>query len=75
MFKKQLKVSSVKRTITARPSSSGYASFLSIARLVANKLAEQGEVPRDLWDVRDFIVFTLKPVPKPKAPKKIAVVA
>jgi len=75
MFKKQLKVSSIKRTIAARPSSTGYASFLSIARLVANKLAEQGEVPRDLWDVRDFIVFTLKPVPKPKAPKKIAVVA
>jgi hypothetical protein len=68
-FKKQLKLIS-KRTVSARPTSAGYASFLSVARLVANKLAEQGEVPRDLWDVRDFIVFTLKPVPKTKVPPK-----
>jgi hypothetical protein len=70
-FKKQLKLVAAKRAVTPRPSSAGYASFLSVARLVANKLAEQGEVPRDLWDVRDFIVFTLKPVSKAKAPPKV----
>ena len=70
VFKKQLKLSGAKRPVTARPTSSGYAGFLSVARLVANKLAEQGEVPRDLWDVRDFIAFTLKPTPKPKTPKQ-----
>ena len=70
MFKKQLKATGLKSAATTRPTSAGYGSFLSVARLVANKLAEQGEVPRDLWDVRDFIVFTLKPVPKAKAPKK-----
>lgn len=70
MFKKQLKLSGARAQATTRPTSAGYASFLSLSRLIANKLAEQGEVPRDLWDVRDFIVFTLKPVPKAKAPKK-----
>jgi len=70
MFKKQLKLSGARGAATTRPTSAGYASFLSLARLIANKLAEQGEVPRDLWDVRGFIVFTLKPVPKAKPPKK-----
>lgn len=70
MFKKQLKATGLKSASTTRPTSAGYGSFLSVARLVANKLAEQGEVPRDLWDVRDFIVFTLKPVPKAKTAKK-----
>jgi hypothetical protein len=70
MFKKQLKLSGARGSATTRPTSAGYASFLSLARLIANKLAEQGEVPRDLWDVRGFIVFTLKPVPKTKPPKK-----
>jgi hypothetical protein len=69
VLKKQLKLSGATRSVTARPTSAGYATFLSIARLVANKLAEQGEVPRDLWDVRDFIAFTLKPTPKAKIPK------
>jgi hypothetical protein len=63
-FKKLLKVSSPKRSVSPRASSTGYATFLSMARLVANKLAEQGEVPRDLLDVRDFVVFTMKPTPK-----------
>jgi hypothetical protein len=35
-----------------------------MARLIGNRLAEQGEVPRDLLDVRDFIAITLKPPPK-----------
>jgi hypothetical protein len=73
-FKKQVKAVPAQRAVSARPSGSGYATFLSVARLIANKLAEQGEVPRDLMDVRDFIVFTMKPAskarPKPKAPRE-----
>ena len=72
MFKKQLKLSGAPSAVTTKPSPAGYSSLLSVARLIANKMAEQGEIPRDLWDVRDFIVFTLKPVPKAKAPKKAA---
>lgn len=74
MFKKQVKAVSAQRSVPARPSASGYATFLSVARLIANRLAEQGEVPRDLLDVRDFIVFTMKPAskapPKPKAARE-----
>jgi hypothetical protein len=69
-FKKQVK-EAAHRTVTARAAGSGYAAFLSIARLIANKLAEQGEVPRDLMDVRDFIVFTLKPTPKARVRPKV----
>ena len=65
-FRKQNKLSTSRRTVGAQPNSTGYTSFLSIARLIANKLAEQGEVPRDLFDARDFIVQTLKPIPKGK---------
>jgi hypothetical protein len=72
MFKKQVKECSPQRSVPARASSSGYATFLSVARLVANKLAEQGEVPRDLLDVRDFIVFTRKPTPKVRVRPKVA---
>ncbi|HEY3499184.1 MAG TPA: hypothetical protein VGK73_31050 [Polyangiaceae bacterium] len=74
MFKKQLKLVSAQRSVSARPSGSGYATFLSVARLIANKLTEQGEMPRDLMDVRGFIVFTRKPAPearpKPKAARE-----
>jgi hypothetical protein len=74
MFRKQVKAVSAQRSVSARPSGSGYGTFLSVARLIANKLTEQGEVPRDLMDVRNFIVFTMKPVskarPKPKATRE-----
>ena len=73
-FRKQVKAVSAQRSVSARPSAGGYATFLSVARLIANKLTEQGEVPRDLIDVRNFIVFTMKPAskarPKPKAARK-----
>jgi hypothetical protein len=77
-FRKQIRADSSRRTVSAQPSSAGYASCLSIARLVANKLADHGEAPRDLLDVRDFIAFTLRPAPrsagssskKPKPSKK-----
>src|SRR5688572_19939529 len=70
-FKKQVKEASSQRSVTARAASTGYATFLSVARLIANKLAEQGEVPRDLMDVRDFILFTLKPTPKARVRPKV----
>jgi hypothetical protein len=70
MFKKQVKECSPGRSVSPKASSAGYATFLSVARLIANKLAEQGEVPRDLMDVRHFIIFTLKPTPKVRAKPK-----
>lgn len=67
LFRKQLKVSNSHKTVGAQPSSSGYNAFLGVIRLVAKALTDQGEEPRDLFDVRDFIAFTLKPE---KAPAK-----
>jgi len=66
-FKKQAKAFASHRAVSAQPSGSGYASFLAVVRVVANKLSEHGELPRDLFDVRDFITLTLKPAPKKKA--------
>lgn len=63
-FRKQLKACGGRAAPGLSPTSSGYASFLSVARLLANQLASHGEVPRDLLDVRDFVVVSLKPVPK-----------
>jgi len=69
-FKKQMKASGVHRPVPAQPSGSGYASFLAMVRMIANKLSEHGELPRDLFDVRDFITLTLAPAPKKKAKPK-----
>jgi hypothetical protein len=66
-FKKQVKVVSTRRSVSTQPTGSGYATFLSVARLIANKLSEQGETPRDLIDVRNFIVFSMKPVSKARS--------
>lgn len=71
-FRKQLKLSGFKKSAATQPSSAAYASFLGGARLVANKLAENGEVPRDLLDVRDFIVFTLKAQGAPRPARSSA---
>jgi hypothetical protein len=59
-LKKQQRANSSSRPLPARPSSAGYASCLGLARRVANKLADQGELPRDLLEVRDFVAFTVK---------------
>ncbi len=69
-FNRQMKASSSHRPVAPRPNGSGYASFLSIVRLIAHKLSEHGELPRDLFDVRDFIMLTSKPAPK--KPGKVA---
>jgi len=66
-FRSQLKASGITRAIAAQPTSAGYATFLAHAQLIASKLGEQGEAPRDLLDVRDFVVHTLKPAARPRA--------
>jgi hypothetical protein len=65
-FRKQIKALGWKGSITTRPSGAGYTRCVTAARLIANKLAEHGEVPRDLLDVHDFIRLTLKPVVGPR---------
>ncbi|HVY25769.1 MAG TPA: hypothetical protein VHB79_04430 [Polyangiaceae bacterium] len=81
-FRKQLKLLGSKGPLPQSPNGASYVRCLNAARIVASKLTEQGEVPRDLLDVHDFIRFTLKATPparrakaapkapKPKAPKK-----
>jgi hypothetical protein len=69
-FRKQLKACGGRTAPGLAPTSTGYASFLSVARLLANQLASHGEVPRDLLDVRDFVVVSLKPAPKAPAATK-----
>jgi len=75
-FRRLVKLSGAKGTVSQSPSGAGYVRCLNAARVAASKLTERGEVPRDLLDVHDFIRFTLQPgsparKPKPaKAPKK-----
>jgi len=63
-FRSQLKLNNVNRAISTQPSSAGYTTFLTNVQIISNKLTERGDVPRDFFDVRDFIVFTLKPGPR-----------
>ena len=66
-FRKQAKAAILHRPVAAQPTGSGYANLLAVVRSIANKLSEHGELPRDLFDVRDFITLTLKAAPKKKA--------
>jgi hypothetical protein len=68
----QLKSIGSGATVATRPTSAAYAHLLAVARSAAKKLTEQGERPRDLMDVYDFMLVTLKAPPrstkaKPKA--------
>ena len=47
----------------AKPTGAGYARVLAAARVIGQKLTEQGEVMRDLLDIHDFIRVSLKPTP------------
>ena len=38
--------------------------MLAVARFVSGKLTEQGQAPRDLFDVYDFVRVTLAPAVK-----------
>jgi hypothetical protein len=61
-FRRQLKVNGSRRAIPARPSGSAYAVILAHTRQLVHKLTENGEAPRDLLEVRDFMAVTLGPV-------------
>ncbi|HMJ57311.1 MAG TPA: hypothetical protein VK540_34815 [Polyangiaceae bacterium] len=69
VFRQQLKATGSRSTIAARPSSSAYARLLVIARFVGTQLTSQGETPRDLLDVHDFMRIALKPAAKVRIAK------
>jgi hypothetical protein len=60
-FRRQARVNSSCRSVATRPSGAAYTRLLAMARRVADRLGAAGEAPRDLWDVREFIAFTLRP--------------
>jgi len=64
-FRKQLKLLSRSSPLGARPSGASYARCLDMAHTLANQLAAKGEVPRDLFDVHDFIRVTVSASGKP----------
>jgi hypothetical protein len=68
-FRKQLKALGAKGTLPPRPTGAAYLRCANVARVIASKLAESGEVPQDLLDVHDFVRFTLKPKPPARKPK------
>jgi hypothetical protein len=70
-FRKQVKTLGSKGTLPQRPSGAAYARCLNAARLVASKLIEHGQVPQDLFDVHDFIRFTMKAAPPMRRPKAV----
>ena len=71
-FKAQVKVMGGRGSAPARATSAAYTRFLSVARLVSNKLKEQNQEPRDMLDVYDFIKLTSGSGPKPRVPAKPA---
>lgn len=62
-FRKQLKALGSKGPLPQRPTGAGYSRCVNSARIVFTKITENGERPRDLLDIHDFIRFTLKPAP------------
>ncbi|HEY8944503.1 MAG TPA: hypothetical protein VIM73_09580 [Polyangiaceae bacterium] len=73
-FRKQLKVLGSKGSLPQSPSGSAYLRCLNAARVISNKLTEQGDTPRDLLDVHDVIRFTLKASSPARQPKKLKAV-
>ena len=71
-FKQQVKVMGGRGSAPTRATSAGYTRFLSVARLVSNKLKEQNQEPRDLLDVYDFIRLTAGPAKAARVPAKAA---
>lgn len=66
-FRRLAKTRKPRRTIPTRPSSAAYALLLVLGRALAHRLTEEGEAPRDLLDVRDFMVFSRAPAGAAKA--------
>ncbi|HMI84079.1 MAG TPA: hypothetical protein VK550_08285 [Polyangiaceae bacterium] len=73
VFRQQLKASGSTGTVAARPSNAAYAKLLVNTRFVGSQLTGQGEAPRDLLDVLDFIRIALKPPAKIRVAKAGAV--
>jgi hypothetical protein len=72
IFRQHLKATGSRSTIAARPTNAAYAKLLTVARFVSSQLVGQGEAPRDLLDVLDFMRIALKPVAVPRAAKATA---
>jgi hypothetical protein len=70
VFRQQFKANGTSGTVPSGPSSSAYNKLLVVARFVGTQLTGQGEPPRDLLDVLDFIRIGLKPPAKARIPKK-----
>jgi hypothetical protein len=70
VFRQQLKANGSSGTVPSRPTSTAYNKLLTITRFVGTQLTGQGETPRDLFDVLDFMRIALKPPPKARAIKK-----
>ncbi len=73
-FRLQLKAAGSGDLVVARPTSGAYKRLLAVTRIIAKKLTDQQDAPRDLLDVYDFIRVTMKPAPKVRvaAPKSAA---
>jgi hypothetical protein len=69
-LRQQLKALTASGTLSTRASSAGYRRVSNIVQLISKKLQEQNQVPRDLFDVYDFVRVTLAPAAKPKAASK-----
>lgn len=67
LIRQQLKTLTASASLSTRATSAGYRRVSSIVQLISKKLKEQNQVPRDLFDVYDFVRITLAPPPKPKA--------
>ena len=72
IFRQHLKATGSRGTIAARPSHAAYTRLLGIARFVSSQLVGQGEAPRDLLDVHDFIRIALKPPASTRVAKATA---
>jgi hypothetical protein len=69
VFRQQIKATGSSGTVATRPSGSAYAKLLVNARFVGTQLTGQGETPRDLLDVLDFIRIGLKSPAKVRVAK------
>jgi hypothetical protein len=63
-FREQAKWMAPRLAIPKLPTASSYSRLLSMATTVSARLVDQGEQPRDLMDVHDFIRITTRPAAK-----------
>jgi hypothetical protein len=70
IFRQHFKTTGSRAAVAARPTSAAYTRLLAVARSVSGQLVGEGEAPRDLLDVRDFMQVACKPLPKARADKR-----